>query len=274
MEITNLQLDDFLNAVFCRYGYDFRNYSKASLKRRISRIVEKHSVRDFFDLRHLIINNEDFFSRFLQEVTVNVTEMFRDPTFYRLLTKTVFPQLATYPTIKIWHAGCSTGEEVYSMAILLREAGLLERALLYATDLNPAALAKARQGMFPMRNIKEYTQNYIKAGGICNFSDYYTANYDYALFDYTLKKNMIFSMHNLVSDQSFNEFNLILCRNVLIYFDKDLQDRVLNLFTRSLCMFGYLGLGSKESIMFTGQKSFYAVVDSQEKLYKKIAESK
>lgn len=270
MDTDNEELEGLLEAIFKRYGYDFSHYSRASLKRRIQRVMEKHHIPTLFDLKHMIINDEDFFTEFLQKITVNVTEMFRDPSFFKSLQETVFPQLATYPFIKIWHAGCSTGEEVYSMAILLREAGLLERTKLYATDINPMALNKARQGIFSLKNIKEYTLNYRSAGGQADFSTYYTAKYDNVIFDHSLRKNMVFSLHNLASDQSFNEFNLILCRNVLIYFDKVLQDRVIKLFTRSLCILGYLALGSKESLLFTDVRSHYHVTDPLEKIFKRV----
>jgi chemotaxis protein methyltransferase CheR len=270
IELESKEVDLLLEAVYKRYGYDFSGYSRASIKRRIQRIIEKLKLRSLYELKYQLINDESVFVDFLQNITVNVTEMFRDPHFYKSLTKNVFPQLATYPFIKIWHAGCSTGEEVFSMAILLKEAGLLDRAKLYATDINPLALNKAKQGIFPLRNIKEYTQNYRQAGGEHDFSDYYTAKYDNAIFDQSLKKNMVFSLHNLVSDQSFNEFNLIICRNVLIYFEKNLQDRVIKLFTNSLVILGYLGLGSKESLLFTEVRNHYQSVDLAEKIYKRI----
>lgn len=270
LHFENAEFDDLLLSIYKRHGYDFQNYSRSSLKRRILRIADKYRLSSLYDLKFRLLNEDEFFTEFLQNITVNVTEMFRDPLFYKALKEKVFPQLATYPFLKIWHAGCSTGEEVFSMAILLHEAGLLKRTKLYATDINPLALHKAKQGIFPLKNLKEYTQNYIKAGGHEDFSDYYTAHYDNVIFDDFLKTNMVFSLHNLVADQSFNEFNLILCRNVLIYFDKPLQDRVIKLFTRSLCMLGYLGLGTKESLLFTDVRNHYKTIDLNAKIYKRI----
>lgn len=250
------------------YGYDFTDYSKASLKRRIQRLITLDKFPSFAELRFRVKTDEDYLKRFVEEITVNVTEMFRDPSFYRYLKDHVLKVLATYPLIRIWHAGCSTGEEVYSMAILLHEANLLHKSLLYATDLNPDVLDKARRGIFPLANMKQYSENYILSGGAHEFSDYYTAKYDHALFNKDLSGKMIFATHNLVSDRSFNEFQLILCRNVLIYFDKDLQDRVLTLFDQSLDQLGFLALGSKETIRFSPIASHYSQMD-KEKIWRK-----
>jgi chemotaxis protein methyltransferase CheR len=206
----------------------------------------------------------------LLDLSVNVTAMFRDPGFYKQFRKIVVPMLRTYPFIRLWHAGCSTGEEVYSMAILLQEEGLLDRARIYATDINEVVLRHARSGIFPLNRMQEYTENYIKAGGTRSFSEYYTAKYDGALFNASLTKNVVFSQHNLVTDQSFSEFNVILCRNVLIYFDRTLQHRVQKLFYDSLVHFGVLGLGSKESLRFSEVEDCYERLDNREKLYKKV----
>ena len=208
--------------------------------------------------------------RMLLDLSVNVTAMFRDPGFYRTFRDTVVPMLRTYPFIRIWHAGCSTGEEVYSMAILLHEEGLLERARIYATDINEVVLRHARSGIFPLNRMQEYTENYIKAGGTRSFSEYYTAKYDGALFNAALTKNVVFSQHNLVTDQSFSEFNVILCRNVLIYFDKALQERVHQLFYESLSTFGILALGSKESLRFSKFEGCYEPLSAAEKIYRKV----
>lgn len=257
-----------LNDLLDTYGYDFTEYSKASLKRRIHRLFTLDKFPSFAELRYRVKTDEDYLKRFVEEITVNVTEMFRDPTFYETLRKDVLPVLATYPLIRIWHAGCSTGEEVYSMAILLKEANLLHKSLLYATDLNPDVLEKAKAGIFPLSHMKQYSENYILGGGKNEFSDYYTSRYDRAMFDKSLSKKMIFATHNLVSDRSFNEFQLILCRNVMIYFDKELQDRVLQLFDQSLETLGFLALGSKETLRFSSISSSYTQV-SKEKIWRK-----
>ncbi|MER3464449.1 MAG: chemotaxis protein CheR, partial [Chitinophagaceae bacterium] len=253
-----------------RYGYDFTDYAKASLKRRINRLFTLDKFPSFAELRYRVKNDETYLKRFVEEITVNVTEMFRDPSFYKMLRTEVLPVLATYPLIRIWHAGCSTGEEVYSMGILLKEANLLQKSLLYATDLNPDVLERARRGIFPMVNMKQYSENYILSGGTQDFSSYYTAKYDRAKFNTDLTKKMIYATHNLVSDRSFNEFQLILCRNVMIYFDKDLQDKVLTLFDQSIEPLGFLGLGSKETLRFSSVSVNYVQL-SKEKIWRKKA---
>jgi chemotaxis protein methyltransferase CheR len=206
----------------------------------------------------------------VEEMTVNVTEMFRDPMLYKVLRENILPILATHPFIRIWHAGCATGEEVYSMAILLQEANLLQKSLLYATDLNPGVIENVRKGIFPLSAMKQYSENYIASGGKRDFSDYYTALFDRAQFDQGLKSKMILATHNLVSDRSFNEFQLIVCRNVLIYFDKDLQDNVLNLFDDSLEKLGFLVLGSKENLRFSKIGKKYLQMDKGEKIWRKV----
>ncbi|MBO9682606.1 MAG: protein-glutamate O-methyltransferase CheR [Flavisolibacter sp.] len=265
-EDVQVLLNDMLDV----YGYDFNDYSKASLKRRIDRLFTLDKFPSFAEFRYRIKSDEAYLKRFVEEITVNVTEMFRDPSFYQTLQKEVLPKLATYPLIRIWHAGCSTGEEVYSMAILLHEANLLQKSLLYATDLNPDVLEKAKEGIFPLSQMKQYSENYLAAGGKRAFSEYYTSRYDRAKFDKELSRKMIFATHNLVSDRSFNEFQLILCRNVMIYFDKDLQDRVLQLFDQSLEPLGFLGLGSKETIRFSTLASSYKQI-GKEKIWRKGA---
>nr|WP_202409457.1 protein-glutamate O-methyltransferase CheR [Hufsiella arboris] len=257
-----------LNDVFELYGYDFTEYSKASIKRRINRLFTLDKFPSFAELRYKVINDPNYLKRFIEEITVNVTEMFRDPSFYRVLREEVLPALGTYPFIRIWHAGCSTGEEVYSMAILLKEANLYHKSLLYATDINPSVVEKARNGIFPMGMMKQYSENYIASGGKKDFSSYYSANYDLAKFDESLKQKMIFATHNLVSDSSFNEFQLIICRNVLIYFDRNLQTTVFDLFNESLENLGFLALGSKESIRFSPiAKNFKQI--QREKIWRK-----
>ena len=259
-----------LNDLWEIYGYDFTGYSRASVKRRIGRLIVLDKFTSFAELRYRVRTNADYFHRFVEEITVNVTEMFRDPSFYRALRDNIIPVLATHPFIRIWHAGCSTGEEVYSLAILLKEANLLHKSLLYATDINPGVLEKARKGIFPLSGMKQYSENYILSGGRAAFSGYYTAKYDWAKFDDELKSKMIISTHNLVSDRSFNEFQLILCRNVLIYFDRNLQDQVLTLFDESLDKLGFLALGAKENLKFSVIRKNYTQPDKKEKIWRKI----
>ena len=251
------------------YGYDFSAYAKASLRRRIERLMGLDGFPSFAEFRYRIKSDENYLARFVEQITVNVTEMFRDPSFYHTLRTKVLPVLATYPHIRIWHAGCATGEEVYSMAILLQEEGLLDKTLLYATDINPDVLEVARRGIYKLNAMKQYSENYIAAGGRRDFSDYYTAHYDHAQLDTSLIKRAIFSTHNLVSDSSFNEFQLILCRNVLIYFEKELQDKVCNLFDASLDHLGYLALGAKETLRFTDIARKYTQLES-EKIWRRM----
>ncbi|WP_121357355.1 CheR family methyltransferase [Flavisolibacter nicotianae] len=265
-EEVNILLNDLLEV----YGYDFNDYSKASLKRRMQRLFALDKFPSFAEFRYRVRNDEIYLKRFVEEITVNVTEMFRDPAFYKLLRKEVLPLLATYPFIRIWHAGCSTGEEVYSMAILLQEANLLHKSLLYATDLNPDVLEKAKAGIFPLSTMKQYSENYILSGGTHDFSSYYTTRYDYAKFNRDLAQRMVFATHNLVSDGSFNQFQLILCRNVMIYFEKPLQDRVLTLFDQSLEPLGFLALGAKETLRFSDIASHYKQL-GKEKIWRKGA---
>lgn len=268
--IQDDEVEIILNDLLEIYGYDFTEYSKASIKRRVNRLFTIDRFMSFAEFRYRIKNDAEYIPHFIEQITVTVTEMFRDPMFYKVLREQVLPTLGTYPFIRIWHAGCSTGEEVYSMAILLKEANLFHKSLLYATDLNPQVLEKARKGIFPLSQMKQYSENYIQSGGTNEFSKYYTANYDKAKFDEGLREKMIFSTHNLVSDRSFNEFQLILCRNVLIYFDKDLQAKVFDLFEQSLDNLGYLALGSKETLRFSSIISRFRKID-KEKIWRKIA---
>lgn len=262
-------MEELLADVLDRYGYDFTDYSRASLKRRINRLLSIDRFPSLAEFRYRLQSDPDYLHRFVEEVTVNVTEMFRDPSFYKVLRSDVLPVLATYPFIRIWHAGCSTGEEVYSMAILLHEANLLHKSLIYATDVNPGVLEKLKKGIFPLSNMRQYGENYIKSGGTREFSQYYMAKYNLAKFDDALAQKMIVSTHNLATDSSFNEFQLVCCRNVLIYFEKDLQDRVLKLFTDSLDKRGFLALGSKESLKFSAVAPLYKPV-SNEKIWRRI----
>jgi chemotaxis protein methyltransferase CheR len=264
------KMDIILNDVLELYGYDFNSYSKASLLRRINRLISLDRFASFAEFRFTLRSDHDYFKRFVEEITVNVTEMFRDTAFYKILRTEVLPVLATRPLIRIWHAGCSTGEEVYSMAIVLHEANLLHKSLLYATDINPTVLDKVREGIFPLSQMKQYSENYILSGGASDFSSYYSARYDHAQFDRKFSERFILATHNLVSDGSFNEFQLILCRNVLIYFEKDLQDRVIKLFDESLEPLGFLALGAKETLKFSDVSTNFKQLDIKEKIWKKI----
>lgn len=270
--IQGEELELLLNDISTRYGYNFTEYSRASLQRRVQRLFSVDKFPSFAEFRYRLQTDSRYFRRFVEEITVNVTEMLRDPSFYRTLRTTIFPILATYPFIRIWHAGCSTGEEVYSMAILLQETGLLHKSLLYGTDINPLVIEKARKGIFPVSQMQKYSENYIQSGGTKDFSAYYTANYHLAKFDSSLTGRMIFSTHNLVSDFSFNEFQLILCRNVLIYFERALQAKVFQLFDYSLENFGYLALGSKESLRFSPTAGRYRQV-GREKIWRKVSDA-
>ncbi len=266
-EITSEQLKEVLQLVKVLYGYDFSQYSEASIKRRLDRFKQMAKV-SLSDLKYHLANDKSFFFWLLESVTVNVTEMFRDPTFYKALVHEVIPLLDTYPLIKIWHAGCSTGEEAYSMAILLQEAGLLDRTRIYATDINMANIEKAASGIIPLDKMKEYTTNYQKAGGRGDFSDYYSARYNNAIISKELKKNILFSQHNLVVDEVFNEFQLICCRNVMIYFNRELQSRVIDLFYRSMSPLGFLALGTKESLLFSDKSAKFEVINNINKIFR------
>jgi len=269
-ELERLEIELLLEGVFRHYGFDFRSYAYASIRRRLWKRVEGEELRTISELQARILHDTDTMERLLLDLSVNVTAMFRDPGFYKEFREKVIPLLRTYPFIRIWHAGCSTGEEVFSMAILLEEEGLYDRARLYATDINDVVLRRAKQGIFPLERMQEYTDNYIRAGGTRSFSEYYTAKYDGALFSPGLTRNVVFSQHNLVTDRSFSEFHVIFCRNVLIYFDKTLQNRVHRLFYESLVMFGILALGSKESLKFSQFEPCYEKLSATEKLYRKV----
>ena len=269
-ELERLEIELLLEGVFRHYGFDFRSYAYASIRRRLWKRVQGEGLRSISELMARILHDADTMERLLLDLSVNVTAMFRDPSFYKEFRERVVPLLRTYPFIRIWHAGCATGEEVFSMAILLEEEGLYDRARLYATDINDVVLQRARQGIFPLDRMQEYTDNYIRAGGTRSFSEYYTAKYDGALFSPSLTRNIVFSQHNLVTDRSFSEFHVIFCRNVLIYFDKTLQNRVHSLFYDSLVMFGVLALGSKESLKFSQYEPCYEKLSPTEKLYRKV----
>jgi chemotaxis protein methyltransferase CheR len=264
-----IEINLLLEAIYQRYGYDFRDYGKAHAKRRILHRLALSGITSISELQHRILYDESIFHLILQDLSINTTEMFRDPEFFLSVREQVIPVLKTYPFIKIWHAGCSTGEEVYSMAILLREEGLLNRTQIYATDFNPSVLQKAREAIYSATQMKEYTRNYIKSGGKYSFSDYYNARYDSAILKKALKENVVFADHNLVTDSVFGEMNLIMCRNTLIYFNKRLQDKVIGLFCDSLVPGGFLCLGSKESITFSPYKENFEPVVGKWKIFRK-----
>ncbi len=269
-DLERIEIELLLEGVFRHYGFDFRSYAYASIRRRLWKRVEGEALHSISQLQAKILHDQDAMERLLLDLSVNVTSMFRDPGFYHEFREKVVPMLRTYPFIRIWHAGCSTGEEVFSMAILLEVEGLYVRARLYATDINDVVLQRARQGIFPLERMQEYTDNYIRAGGRRSFSEYYTAKYDGALFSPSLTRNVVFSQHNLVTDRSFSEFHVIFCRNVLIYFDKQLQNRVHRLFYESMVTFGILALGSKESLKFSQYEPCYEKMSATEKLYRKV----
>ena len=269
-ELQDIEIALLLEGLYRYYGFDFREYSPASLKRRILERMRAEKLETVSRFQEHVLHDPACMERLLLGLSVHVTSMFRDPEFYLTFRRKVIPILKTYPTVRIWHAGCSTGEEVYSMAILLQEEGLYRKSLIYATDISHEVLRKAREGIFPLATMQEYTSNYMKAGGTREFSDYYTAHYDNVIFHPSLKTNVVFAEHNLATDGSFNEFHVILCRNVMIYFNKALQERVHNLIYDSLSMFGVFGLGNKETLKFTPREPFYEQLDSRDKLYRKV----
>lgn len=271
VDLETVEIELLLEGVFRYYGYDFRNYAPASLKRRIWNAIRAEDLTTVSGLQEKILHDPACLERFILQLSVNVTSMFRDPSFYLALRTHVVPLLRTYPFIRIWHAGCATGEEVYSMAILLQEENLYHRCRLYATDINEEVLKKAKAGIFPLESMQEYTHNYLQSGGKQSFSEYYTAAYDSAIFRSSLKENMVFSQHNLVTDSSFNEFHVILCRNVLIYFNQVLQEHVYQLFHDSLGVFGVLGLGKPETLKFTPYEKHYQQLVTTEKLYRRMS---
>ena len=269
-DLEKMEVELLLEGVFRQYGFDFRSYAYTSMRRRLWKRVEAENLSNLSELQARVLHDPDAMERLLLDLSVNVTAMYRDPNFYLMFRKNVIPILRTYPFIRIWHAGCSTGEEVYSVAIMLEEEGLADRARIYATDINEVVLRQARRGIFPLERMQEYTENYIRAGGTRSFSEYYTAKYDGALFDQRLVRNVVFAQHNLVTDRSFSDFAVIFCRNVLIYFDKDLQNRVHSLFYDSLVRLGVLCLGSKESLKFSKYEACYERLDASEKIYRKV----
>ena len=269
--LEDIELDLLLEGVFRRYGLDFRGYARMSLRRRVWNMVHAQKMESISALQAQVLHDPKMMDELLLHLSVNTTTMFRDPSFFTAFREKVVPHLFSAPFVRIWHAGCSTGEEVYSLAILLTEAGLYERSRIYATDMNAAVVERAKSGIFPLEHMREYTANYQRAGGKASFSDYYTANYDHAIFKSSLRKNIVFAQHNLVSDGTFNEFNVVLCRNVLIYFGTDLQARVHRLLSQSLRRFGVLALGRGETLRHTVIENDYDEIDLNERLYRRRA---
>jgi chemotaxis protein methyltransferase CheR len=269
--VTDTQLAELIDLTKKIHGFDFSSYSKASLKRRVNRIMNNERMQ-FYDLKHVMVNDQGYFQWFLDEVTVNVTEMFRDPDFYKALNSQVIPYLSTFQHIKLWSAGCSSGEEVYSLAILLNEAGLRKKSFIYGTDVNTEMLKEARKGIYSLKKIKSYAENYQFSGLKGSLSDHFTIMYDAATIHSELKHNTLFSIHNLISDGVFNEFQLISCRNVFIYFETPLQEKILELFYNSLAPFGFLCMGNKEAIRSDKFKKRFKVINARENIYQKIAD--
>jgi chemotaxis protein methyltransferase CheR len=267
--ISSEQLNELIDIVKKIHGFDFSDYTKASFKRRLARIMMLKKL-EFYDLKHVLVNDAGFFQEFLEEITVNVTEMFRDPTFYKALKNQVVPYLSTYQHIKIWSAGCSSGEEVYSLAILLNEEKLGKKSFIYGTDINTEVLNEARKGIYSLRKIKSYSENYLFTGLPGSLTDHFTMMYDAAAIHSELKQNTLFSIHNLISDTGFNEFQMISCRNVFIYFETELQYKILDLFYKSLCPLGYLCLGNKETIRSDVFRKKFKVINQKENIYQKI----
>lgn len=266
----DIELRMLVEAVYLKYNYDFRNYTGSSQKRRVLAALREMQCATVSALQEKVMHDPGAFARLLQYLTIPVTEMFRDPEYYAAVRSQVVPFLKTYPSLKIWVAGCSTGEEAWSMAILLKEEGLLERSIVYATDINPQSLESARRGVFPLDRMRLYTENYQKSGGTRAFSDYYTAAYGGALFDRALIENVTFADHSLATDSVFSETHFVSCRNVMIYFNRSLQDRVLGLFYDSLCHRGFLGLGSKESVDFSSYADRFETLAKRERLFRKV----
>ncbi|MBN2705119.1 MAG: protein-glutamate O-methyltransferase CheR [Deltaproteobacteria bacterium] len=264
-----LETDLLLEAIYRRWGYDFRSYARSSIERRVMQCMADCGYASIAAMIPRVLHERDFFLRLARYFSITVTEMFRDPLVYAAVRENIVPLLRTWPHFKIWHAGCATGEEVYSLAIVLKEEGVYERATIYATDFNDKALAQAREGVYGIDKFRKATRNYQEAGGKASFSEYYHACYEAAVMNASLKERIVFSTHNLVSDAVFGEMHLVFCRNVLIYFNRELQNRALDLFTKSLVHGGFLCLGSKESLHRTVANDHYKSVDARAKIYKK-----
>ncbi|MBM4370495.1 MAG: protein-glutamate O-methyltransferase CheR [Deltaproteobacteria bacterium] len=272
-ELEAIEIRLLLDAIYQRSGYDFRSYALASVERRCRQFLSLSGCATIAEMIPKVLHDEEFLSRLARYFSVSVTEMFRDPSVYRALREHVVPLLRTWPFFKVWHAGCATGEEVYSLAILLREEGICDRATIYATDFNDAVLQQAKEGIFPLASVQDATRNYLAAGGKGSLADYYHARYDAVAMDRTLRERVTFANHNLATDSAFGEMHLIFCRNVLIYFDQALQARVLRLFTESLVHGGFLCIGTKESLRFSAVSHAFEPVDEAARIYKKRAEA-
>ena len=266
---TEIELRLFIDAIFLKYHYDFRGYAEASLKRRLGSAMSRFDCKTLSQLQDKVLRDPMVFRSVINVLTVQVSEMFRDPEYFLALRTQVVPLLRTYPSLKIWVAGCSAGEEVYSLAILLREEGLLDRSLIYATDINDDALKKAELGVYASERLAVFTENHRKSGGKGPLTEHYTEAYDRAVFDRSLRQNMVFSDHSLATDSVFAEMHLVSCRNVLIYFNRDLQNRAVDLFRESLCRKGFLGIGLRESLHFYSHAHAFKEVARDERIYQK-----
>ncbi|OGR18903.1 MAG: chemotaxis protein CheR [Desulfobacterales bacterium GWB2_56_26] len=270
LENERIEIQLLLEGLFLKYGHDFRDYAGAHLKRRMEYRKLAEGLDNYAEMLHKILYDQAFLQQLLLDLSINITEMFRDPWVYAKIRKAVVPHLKTYPFIRSWHAGCSTGQEVYSMCILFHEEEVSgKRIQIYATDFNDLVLDKARQAIFPIEVVKEYTANYQKAGGLSSFAEYYTADYESVKINPPLRDRVLFSAHNLATDGVFAEMNIIFCRNVLIYFNKELQNKVMKLFYDSLCPGGFLCLGPKESLRFTDYADKFDIVGEKERIYRK-----
>lgn len=265
----SFEIQLLLEAIYQKYSYDFRGYSMPSVKRRIASAMDQFGLKSVTSLQERVLHDACFFAELIQYLTIPTSEMFRDPSFFKKFRDEVVPILKTYPSLKLWIAGCSTGEEIYSYAIILDETDLLKRTTIYATDINPKSLKKAEQGIFPIDKIKDYTVNYRKSGGLRELSDYITTDSNGALFERRLKENVMFADHSLATDSVFSEMQMVSCRNVLIYFDRELQNRAIGLFKESLVRRGFLGLGSKESLRFSDSDLYFDTFSPEEKIYRK-----
>ena len=269
-EIEEIEVELLLAGLYRHYGIDFRDYARSSLMRRLRHCVREEGLGTISSLQERVLHDESWKERLIQAITVNVSAMFRDPDFFATVRAEVIPMIRTYPFVRVWHAGCASGEEVYSLAILLREEGIYERCRLYATDVNELALGEAQAGVFPLRSMRENSANYLRAGGKGSLSDYYLTRCNQAVMDPGLRRNVVFARHDLASEASFNEFNAIFCRNVIIYFNRALQERVHRLLYASLGMFGFLGLGNRETLQFSPHERCYQVTSAARRLYRKV----
>ncbi len=266
----NTEIELLLEGVYRSYGFDFREYARSSIRRRVKKQMSDEKLKSISELQAKILHDEAYMERFLTNVSINVTSMFRDPSFYLAFREKVVPVLKTYPSVRVWVAGCSTGEEVYSLAILLHQENLLKKSRIYGTDINQNVLNKAKSGIYDLENMKEYSKNHLAAGGKEPFSNYYNAKYGSVVMKGFLKRNLFFHNHNLATDASFNEFNVILCRNVMIYFDEILQNKTHKMFYESLCKFGFLVLGRKETIKFSDYECHYETIDASNRIYRRV----